>query len=59
MSSLKKILRNLVPSFPSQRERDEAWLNESSDLYELEARMAVLDRRGRQAQLNSGATIAY
>lgn len=47
MSSLLSLLHKLLPSSPSQHERDEAYLAESTDLYDLERRMRALDDRGR------------
>ncbi len=47
MSSLLNFLRHLFPMSPSQADIDEAYLADSVDLYELEHRMRLLDRRGR------------
>jgi len=47
MSSLLHFLHALLPSIESQHERDEAYLAESTDIYDLERRMRDIDDRGR------------
>ena len=55
MSSLLHFLNALLPSIESQHERDEAYLAESTDIYDLERRMRDIDDRGRGA--NCGITV--
>ncbi|MFY9511380.1 MAG: DUF3563 family protein [Rubrivivax sp.] len=47
MNTLLNLLKNLLPTVESQRERDEAFLAESVDIHDLERRMRVIDDRGR------------
>ena len=47
MSNFLRLLKALVPSMPTQRERDEAYLAEALDIYDLERRMREIDARGR------------
>jgi hypothetical protein len=49
MSNFLRLLKALVPSMPSQRERDEAYLAEALDIYDLERRLREIDARGRHA----------
>jgi hypothetical protein len=46
MSPLIERLIALVPHIPSQKELDEAYINDSVDIYDLERRMAEIDLRG-------------
>ena len=55
MSSLLQLLHILLPTAESQHDRDEAYLAESVDLYDLERRMRDLDNRGRGS--DSGITV--
>lgn len=47
MSTLKALLQALILPMASQSERDEAYLNQSVDLRDLERRMRELEARGR------------
>jgi len=47
MSSLIALLQSLLPNSRSQQERDEAYLAESIDIYDLERRMRALDQQSR------------
>jgi len=47
MSSLCGLIKAFLPQIESQQERDEAYLAQSVDLYDLERRMRELDARGR------------
>ncbi len=47
MTHLLSILKFLVPSVESQTERDEAYMAEAVDIYDLERRMREIDERGR------------
>lgn len=58
MSTLFTILKNLLPAVQSQRERDEAYLAASADLYDLERRMRDIDQRGRRG-LSAAAVGLY
>ena len=49
MLNFLKLLKALIPSLPTQRERDEAYLAEALDVYDLERRMREIDARGRHA----------
>lgn len=49
MSNFLDFLRTLVPFMQSQRERDETYLAEALDIYDLERRMRQLEARGRHA----------
>ena len=42
------LIQALLPSFKSQREVDEDYLAQSSDIYDLERRMREIDRRSRE-----------
>jgi hypothetical protein len=47
MSKLLELIKALMPTIESQHVRDEAYLAESVDIYDLERRMREIDRRGR------------
>ena len=47
MLNFLSLLKALVPSMPMQRERDEAYLAEALDIYDLERRMREIDAKGR------------
>jgi hypothetical protein len=49
MSNFLDFLRTLVPFMRSQRERDETYLAEAMDLYDLERRIRQVEAKGRQA----------
>ncbi len=48
MTSLPNLLKSLLPMIESQKERDEAYMAASVDLYDLERRMRDIDERGRR-----------
>jgi len=50
MSNFVDFLRTLVPFMRSQRERDESYLAEAMDLYDLERRIRQVESRGRDAR---------
>jgi hypothetical protein len=54
MSNFLRLIKALIPSMQSQHERDEAYLAEAVDIYDLERRMREIDARGRHA--TSGVT---
>lgn len=47
MNTFTRFVRRLLPVVQSQRERDDAYLAESVDIYDLERRMREIDQRGR------------
>lgn len=47
MSTLLAFIKALVPGFQSQKESDEAYLAESTDVYDLERRMRQIDLAAR------------
>jgi hypothetical protein len=47
MSKLLELIKALIPTIEQQHARDEAYLAESVDIYDLERRMREIDRRGR------------
>jgi hypothetical protein len=47
MSKLLNFLKSLLPAIESQTERDEAYMADAVDLYDLERRMREIDGRGR------------
>lgn len=52
MSKLIELIQALIPRFQTQAERDQDYLNESVDIYDLERRMREID--GRAAKLAKG-----
>jgi hypothetical protein len=48
MSKFIEIIQALFPRIEPQQARDEAYLAESVDIYDLERRMREIDQRGRQ-----------
>jgi hypothetical protein len=48
MSNLMEFIKALFPVWQSQRDLDEAYLAESTDVYDLERRMRDLDSDSRQ-----------
>lgn len=49
-SSLFSFLRHLLPNIQSQQERDELYLGDAVDIYDLERRMREIDCRSRSEQ---------
>ena len=49
MSNLWSLIQGLLPHFTTPEERDEAYLCESVDQYDLERRMYELDHRDTRA----------
>jgi Protein of unknown function (DUF3563) len=47
MSHLVALIKSLFPHVPSQKERDVAYLNQSTDIYDIERRMQEIDSRRR------------
>ena len=47
MSPFIALIKSLFPHIPSQKERDDAYLNESTDIYDVERRMQEIDNRKR------------
>ena len=47
MSKLLELIKALIPTIEPQNVRDEAYMAESVDIYDLERRMREIDRRGR------------
>jgi hypothetical protein len=47
MSNFLGLLDALIPTMRTQRERDEAYLGEALDIYDLKGRMREFDARGR------------
>jgi hypothetical protein len=47
MFTLIRLVQSLIDQFRPQRDRDESYLAQSSDLCDLERRMRSLDDRGR------------
>lgn len=48
MTKLLNLLKSLLPAIESQRERDEAYMADAVDIYDLERRMREIDERGRR-----------
>jgi hypothetical protein len=48
MSRLFALIKLLFPHAPSQKERDIAYLNQSTDIYDIERRMQEIDSRPRR-----------
>ncbi len=49
MSTLTKIIQSFLSAFKSQRDIEEAYLAESTDHYDLERRMRLIDNCGNDA----------
>jgi len=49
VSKLLGLFQAILPEFEPQHARDEAYLAESVDIYDLERRMREIDERGRSA----------
>jgi Protein of unknown function (DUF3563) len=50
MSKFIEIIKSLLPSNETQRARDEAYLAQAVDIYDLERRMEEIDRRSQPTQ---------
>ncbi len=50
MTQLSKFLKSLIPHIETQTSRDEVYLGQAVDIYDLERRMEEIDRRSRDAQ---------
>jgi hypothetical protein len=48
MSHLVALIKSLFTHVPSQKERDVAYLNQATDIYDVERRMQEIDNRQRQ-----------
>jgi len=48
MTKLLNLLKSLLPAIESQKERDEAYMADAVDIYDLERRMREIDERGRR-----------
>ena len=48
MSNLIELIKALIPHLPTQEELDQAYLNESVDIFDVERRMAEIDHRGHE-----------
>ncbi len=48
MTNLPNFLKSFLPTIESQKERDEAYMAEAVDIYDLERRMREIDERGRR-----------
>jgi len=59
MSAVLNFLEFLFPSIQTQRERDDAYLAEAVDIYDLERRMREIDQRGRQFPVNGPSLGLY
>lgn len=55
MSTLIERIKALLPTFPSQKALDEAYLCLAVDVYDLERRMRLVDR----AKEANGRNLAY
>jgi hypothetical protein len=55
MSSFTKLIQAFLPRTNAQPDRDEAYLNDSVDIYDLERRMVEIDRRKRNVALQTPA----
>jgi hypothetical protein len=55
MSNFTKLIQAFLPHARSQQERDEAYLNDSVDIYDLERRMVEIDHRKRTGALQTPA----
>ena len=49
MSRLLGLIEAILPEIEPQQARDQAYLAESVDIYDLERRMREIDQRGRSA----------
>ena len=49
MHHLIEILKSIVPPMPSQQARDEAYLSEAVDIYDVERRIWEIDHRVSQS----------
>jgi hypothetical protein len=57
MSTFLRFLAALAPRFQSQHDRNEAYLAESGDIYELERRMRELDARDLSVHAGSALQV--
>lgn len=48
MTKFYQLIQSLFPTMQSQQERDDSYLAESVDIYDLERRMREIDNRGRK-----------
>ena len=56
MSTIFRLIHAFIPSLPSQHDRDEDYLAEAVDIYDLERRMRDLDARARGGFAASAST---
>lgn len=55
MSHLVELIKTLVPHVPSQQERDEAYLSEAVDIFDVERRMWEIDHRSAPSGVQPNA----
>lgn len=48
MPNFLKLLKALIPSIPTERDRDEAYLAEAQNIADLERRIREVEARGRR-----------
>jgi len=49
VSKLLGLIQAMLPEIEPQQDRDQAYLAQSVDIYDLERRMREIDQRGRSA----------
>lgn len=59
MSKFLDFLGTMVPFIRPQRERDETYLAEALDLYDLERRIRQVEARGREARSDVPLGLAW
>lgn len=47
MSILLQLIKTFTPNIKSQKDFDDAYLSDSTDVHDLERRMREIERRGR------------
>ncbi|MFO1272971.1 MAG: DUF3563 family protein [Rubrivivax sp.] len=59
MSRLADLIKALIPRIKTQEERDEAYLADAVDLYDLERRMREIDSRAWARSRDPQAAFVY
>jgi hypothetical protein len=55
MNHLVELIKSFIPPMSSQLARDEAYLSEAVDIYDVERRIWEIDHRASQSQSLGGA----
>lgn len=59
MSKFIQLIKALAPSIRSQKDLNDAYLSESTSVYDLERRMREIDQRGRRPSRGPASSLNW